>query len=60
MAQFGEVENPRWNPIPDEVYLQEGGARQVASAEPLTSVAVFSGVAYAGGASGVYRMATRP
>jgi len=55
-AQLAKFENPRWEPIADEVYLQEV-SRQIPSTEPLTSVAVFCGVAYVGGASGVSRIA---
>ena len=43
---------PRWQPVRDEVYLQEVG-RKVASAAPLTSVAVYEGNIYAGSANGL-------
>lgn len=44
--------NPQWQPVSDEVYLQEVG-RQVKSDTPLTAVAVFGGKVYVGTASGV-------
>jgi hypothetical protein len=47
-------ENPLWEPIVDEVYLQEvRGA--VETERPLTAVAVFRGTAYVGDAGGVRR-----
>lgn len=55
-AQLIKFDSPRWEPIADEVYLQEVGA-QVQSSEPLTAVAVYQDVVYTGGTSGVARLA---
>lgn len=51
-AQFQRPENPRWKPIVDSIYLQET-SRHVPSASPVRAVAVYDGIAYAGGADGV-------
>ena len=44
--------NPRWTPIPDEVYLQEVGSR-VLTGTPLLDVAVFRGAVYVATPQGV-------
>ncbi len=44
-----------WQPVADEVYLQETG-RKVLSQKPLTSVAVLEGKVYAGTASGLLEL----
>ena len=44
-----------WQPVRDDVYLQEVG-RQVASAQPLTAVAVFDDQVYAGSKQGLLRL----
>ena len=46
-------ENPRWQPVVDEVYLQEIGSR-IETDEPLLSVAVVEDSAYAGNDRGVF------
>ena len=51
-AQFQRPENPRWTPIVDSIYLQET-SRHVPTQSPVLAVAVYQGVAYAGGADGV-------
>ncbi len=48
-------DNPRWQPIVDEVYLQEVGSR-IETEEPLLSVAVLENVAYVGSRRGVFRV----
>ena len=45
----------QWQPGRDEVFLQEVG-RKVASAEPLSAVAVFEGKVYAGSEKGLYQL----
>lgn len=47
--------HPARQSAPDDVYLQETG-RQIASAQPLTSVALFEGTVFAGGARGLLRL----
>jgi hypothetical protein len=44
-----------WQPVRDEVYLQEVG-RKIAASFPLTSVAVYEGKVYAGSAGGLYEL----
>jgi hypothetical protein len=44
-----------WQPVPDEVYLQEVG-RKVATSVPLTSVAVHEGHMFAGSAEGLHQL----
>ena len=44
-----------WRPVRDEVFLQETG-RKVASAEPLSAVAVFEGKVFAGSDKGLYEL----
>ncbi|MHB8522511.1 MAG: hypothetical protein ACYDH9_17380 [Limisphaerales bacterium] len=44
-----------WQPVPDNVYLQETGRKVTASA-PLTSVAVYEGIVYAGSAKGLHQL----
>jgi len=44
-----------WQPVSDEVYLQEIG-RKVAATAPLTSAAVFDGTVYAGSTNGLYQL----
>ena len=51
-SQLPMPENPRWEPIVDEVYLQEVSQR-IPTDTPLHSVAVFEDVAYVGHATGV-------
>jgi hypothetical protein len=51
-AEFAIPENPLWDPIVDEVYLQEVSSH-IQTNDPLTAVAVFDGLAYVGDASGV-------
>ncbi len=48
-------ENPRWEPVVDEVYLQEVGSR-IETDQPLLSVAVLEDAAYVGGRDGVHRL----
>jgi hypothetical protein len=48
-------DNPRWQPIVDEVYLQEVGS-QIETEEPLLSVAVVDNAAYVGSRRGVFRV----
>ncbi|MCP4645941.1 MAG: hypothetical protein GY851_36185 [bacterium] len=45
-------ENPRWQPIVDEVYLQEVGSK-IETKHPLLAVAVVNGQVYVGHGSGV-------
>jgi hypothetical protein len=47
--------DPHWAPIVDKVYLQ-AFSKRIESEQPLTSVAVFDGKAYAGGPSGLYKI----
>jgi hypothetical protein len=54
-AELPIPENPRWQPIVDEVYLQEVGSR-IESAEPLLSVAVVDNTAYVSTRRGVSRV----
>lgn len=44
-----------WQPVGDEVYLQEIG-RKVATSAPLTSVAVYEGNIFAGSAKGLHQL----
>ncbi len=46
---------PTWQPVQDQVYLQEVG-RQITFPEPLTSVACFENEVYAGSKSGLFRL----
>jgi len=48
-------DNPRWQPIVDEVYLQEVGS-QIETEEPLLAVAVVDNTAYVGSRRGVFRV----
>ncbi len=53
---LGAPDHPQaWQPMRDDVYLQEVG-RQIASAEPLTAVAVFDDQVYAGSEQGLVRL----
>ncbi len=47
--------NPRWEPITDEVYMQET-ATHIETEHPLLAVAVFDSKAYVGDESGVWRV----
>ncbi|MCL4692277.1 MAG: hypothetical protein KJ060_07180 [Candidatus Hydrogenedentes bacterium] len=51
-AEFPIPENPLWQPIVDEVYLQEV-SNHITTGTPLTAVAVFEGTAYVGSSQGV-------
>ncbi len=55
MAGLLMLPDPRWEPIVDNVYLQAVSQR-IESDQPLTSVAIFHGRAYAGSAAGLFRM----
>jgi len=48
-------DHPRWQPIVDEVYLQEIGSR-IETEEPLVSVAVVDNAAYVASRRGVFRV----
>ena len=52
-AQLLIPEDPLWEPIVDEVYLQEVSS-PIETERPLTAVAVFDGVAYVGDTDGVW------
>jgi hypothetical protein len=54
-ADLAIPENPRWQPLVDEVYLQEVGSR-VETERPLLTVAVLDQTAYIGNEEGVYRV----
>ena len=47
--------NPRWEPVVDEVYMQEAGSR-IETETPLLSVAVWNESVYAGHHAGVFKM----
>ncbi|MCC6490767.1 MAG: hypothetical protein IT364_24990 [Candidatus Hydrogenedentes bacterium] len=51
-AEFPIPQNPLWEPIADEVYLQEVGTL-IATDQPLNAVAVLNAKAYVGDAEGV-------
>lgn len=58
MPVHGELaipENPGWEPIADEAYLQEVGTL-IPAEHAINAVAVFDGKAYAGDESGVYQV----
>ena len=48
-------ENPRWQPVVDDVYLQEISTR-IETKQPLLTVAVLDDVAYVGNEQGVHRV----
>jgi len=52
-AELPIPENPLWEPIVDEVYLQEVSSH-ILTDHPLTAVAVLDGKAFVGGTSGVW------
>lgn len=51
-AEFPIPENPLWEPIVDEVYLQEV-SNHIETGQPLNAVAVLDGQVYVGDANGV-------
>jgi hypothetical protein len=51
-AEFQIPDDPLWEPIVDEVYLQEVSTH-IETGQPLNAVAVFDGQAYVGDANGV-------
>ncbi len=51
-AELPVPDNPLWEPIVDEVYLQEVGSH-ITTDTPLQAVAVFTGKAYVGDSQGV-------
>ncbi|GMV95445.1 MAG: hypothetical protein AMXMBFR82_52230 [Candidatus Hydrogenedentota bacterium] len=55
-AEFPIPENHLWQPIVDEVYLQEVSSH-IMTDSPLTAVAVFEGTAYVGNDQGVLTVA---
>ncbi len=55
MAELPIPENPQWEVIKDEVYLQES-SRQILSETPITSVAVFQEGVYTGGPAGLAKL----
>lgn len=54
-AQLAIPENPLWEPIVDEVYLQEVSSH-IETDHPLRAVALFQGTAYVGDEAGVARV----
>jgi hypothetical protein len=54
-AELPIPENPLWEPVRDEVYLQEVG-RKVETKEPVTAAAVLDGALYTGSRRGVRRL----
>ncbi|MCP4639093.1 MAG: hypothetical protein GY851_01595, partial [bacterium] len=54
-AELAIPANPLWEPIEDEVYLQEVGS-SIETEHPLNAVAVFKGKVYVGDDRGVYVM----
>ena len=54
-ASGAAVVQRHWQPVRDEVYLQEIGRKVTASA-PLTSVAVYEGNVYAGSVKGLHQL----
>jgi hypothetical protein len=51
-AAASEVPKRLWQPVPDKVFLQEVG-RKIVSDAPVTAVAVYGGMVYAGFGDGV-------
>src|SRR5437899_6082328 len=54
----GNAESPvgqRWQPVPDNIFLQEVG-RKVNAPAALTSVAVFENKVFAGSANGLFQL----
>ncbi len=51
-AEFAIPQDPLWQPIVDEVYLQEVGSH-IETDHPLNAVVVFDGHAYVGDANGI-------
>ena len=57
-AAFADLpmpQNPRWEPIVDEVYLQEVSSK-IKTAEPLDNVAVLDGAVFVSESKGVHRV----
>jgi len=56
LAQLPKPDNPLWQPIADEVYLQEVGSH-IKTDAPLTAVTVFDGKTYVADAERLYTVA---
>ncbi|MCL4216027.1 MAG: hypothetical protein KJ052_03340, partial [Candidatus Hydrogenedentes bacterium] len=54
-AEVAIPQNPEWEPIADDVYLQES-VEHISTEYPLTVVAVFEGAVFAGHDNGVARL----
>lgn len=54
-AELLRPEYPLWEPLPDEVYLQEVG-HQIVTDAPLTAAVVGGGILYVGSGKGVLRL----